>query len=237
MHQVLLVDDDDIVRRVLGAAIRRRGVEVTEARSGVHALSLASNHRFHGAILDLILPQGMDGLETMVAIRKIHPPIPFLFITGHGTVPIAVRAMQLGAFHFFEKPIDPDTFILSLLQAIKLPVEGETGSKYVTRAVNIVNSRFANATINIETIAKELGISSDYLGRLFSRSIGKSLLDCLHEVRITEAVTALSDPSQSIKQIVTRCGYHSHSELDAHFGKIKGCSPSEWRRRLKSIGK
>jgi YesN/AraC family two-component response regulator len=230
MPLVLIVDDDGAVRRNLGRAVQGEGFDAIEASRGEEAIALAKANRFDAAIVDFRLP-GIDGLETMIEIQRFHRALPVILISGYGTIPVAVQAMRLGAVDFLQKPFRSFELLARLGWALRIPAKSETGSRYVSRAAAIVRERFSQSGLNIATIASELGISSDYLGRLFLRLTRQSLLDYLHETRVNEAIRLLSIGTTLIKEVVDRCGYHSHAELGLHFRQLKGCSPTDWLRR------
>jgi two-component system response regulator HydG len=100
---VLLVDDDPDVLRTVGAFLEHTGYVVIRAASGEEALEAADRERPDVVLLDLQLPDasGLDVLE-----RLQSPDLAVLMVTGHGDVPTAVRAMQLGAENFLTKPVD-----------------------------------------------------------------------------------------------------------------------------------
>ena len=102
---VLIIDDDAAFRFAMAKALRRSGHEVSEAASGEEAVEVLSNSAAPDiALLDLKM-KGIGGLEVLRRCGRI--PTRVIVLTGHGTVKTAVEAMQLGAFSFLEKPVDP----------------------------------------------------------------------------------------------------------------------------------
>lgn len=103
---VLLVDDEEEVRRSFQQSLMLQGFEVTCFARAERALERLGP-RFSGVVVsDIRMPQ-MDGLALLKAAREIDAEIPVILVTGHGDVPLAVEAMQLGAYDFLEKPLDP----------------------------------------------------------------------------------------------------------------------------------
>jgi DNA-binding NtrC family response regulator len=104
---VLVVDDEPNLRRVLSAVLVRDGYNVLVADSGRDALKKAKQP---GAAVDLLvtdfLMPDINGLELLDAVRKLHPALRTLIISGHGTVRSAVDAMRRGAYDFVTKPFD-----------------------------------------------------------------------------------------------------------------------------------
>lgn len=103
---ILVVDDEPNLRRVLSAVLARDGHEVLVADGGRDAVRKAKVERkLNLLITDYLMPD-MNGLEVLEAVRKHHPGLRTLIISGHGTVRSAVEAMRLGAFDFITKPFD-----------------------------------------------------------------------------------------------------------------------------------
>lgn len=112
---VYVVDDDASVRESLSSLIRSAGMLVEVFSSPFEFLALDKLSDFSCVVLDVRMP-GLDGLALQEKIVELGRGIPIIFITGHGDVPLAVRAMKAGAIDFLNKPFD-DT---NLLNAIAL---------------------------------------------------------------------------------------------------------------------
>jgi signal transduction histidine kinase/FixJ family two-component response regulator len=100
---VLVVDDDADLRDWIAAELTNRDFSVERASSGRMALEVQSRRRFDLALIDLRMP-GMDGIETLTALKQRDPDLEAVVATGHATVPAAVESMKLGAFDFIQKP-------------------------------------------------------------------------------------------------------------------------------------
>jgi len=94
--RVLVVDDDQGLLRLLTVRLAAIGFAVTTCTTGEGALAIAHHESFDLAITDLYLP-GQDGLAVMEELQRIHPSLPVLILTAHGSIPNAVEAMQKGA--------------------------------------------------------------------------------------------------------------------------------------------
>lgn len=105
MANMLVVDDEREIVKVLSDFLRNRGHEVWEATSGVRALSLARHYRFDVAFLDLMMP-GMDGNETLQCLRFQSPGTVVIMVSGASDEQLARRSMELGAFDYIRKPFD-----------------------------------------------------------------------------------------------------------------------------------
>ena len=104
-RRVLIVDDDPLIRRSLEETLRERGIEVTVAENGEHALAL-----FHAASPEVVLSDvrmpKMDGLALLNTIRERAPSVDVILMTAYDDMPTVVSAMRGGAVEFLVKPVD-----------------------------------------------------------------------------------------------------------------------------------
>ena len=116
---IFLVDDDEGLRRALSFLLRTAGHAVKDFASATDFLSCGFACQAGAACLvtDIRMP-GMDGLELQAAVAAKYPALPVILITGHGDVPLAVRAMRAGAFDFLEKPFSDDALLSSIARAL-----------------------------------------------------------------------------------------------------------------------
>jgi len=108
--KILLVDDEEEILRTLSGSLEDEGYEVWTARDGAEAMERVRASHPDIIFLDIWLP-GMDGIETLRAIKEFDAEIEVVIMTGHGTVNTAVQAIKLGAFDFLEKPLSIDTVL------------------------------------------------------------------------------------------------------------------------------
>ncbi len=105
--QILVVDDEPNLRRVLRAQLERDGYDVHTAEDGEQALALLEDHHIDLVITDLRMPR-LDGMELLRRVTAFEDPAPVVMITAHGTVDTAVEALKTGAFDYITKPFDQD---------------------------------------------------------------------------------------------------------------------------------
>lgn len=109
-HQILIIDDDHQLRQVLVRTLQHARYEVLEASDGESALSVLAEHRPSLVLSDVRLP-GMDGHELFTTVKRTHPDIPFVLMTGYGDVKKAVDAIQAGVADYIIKPFAPTVLI------------------------------------------------------------------------------------------------------------------------------
>src|SRR5215831_13557811 len=103
--QILIADDDRLIRLTLEAGLSLYGFRVSCARSGREAMEAALGTRFDGIISDVYMPDG-DGLMVLRELRSSQPKIPIILMTAVGSVKMAVRAIEEGATDFIAKPFE-----------------------------------------------------------------------------------------------------------------------------------
>ncbi len=105
MAHVLIVDDENNIRRVLAAMLKREGYEVTTAADGEQALAVFQKVPVSVVVTDLVMPR-VGGMELLKRVVADWPDIPVIMITAHGSVDSAVAALKAGAFDYITKPFD-----------------------------------------------------------------------------------------------------------------------------------
>jgi two-component system response regulator HydG len=104
---ILIVDDEAVVRDSLGKWFSEEGYAVETASTAREALLKLPTERWDLAVLDIKMP-GMDGLELQRKIREVHPEVIIVIMTGYASVETAVQALKDGAYDYITKPFDPD---------------------------------------------------------------------------------------------------------------------------------
>lgn len=119
---ILIVDDEVSIRRSLDGVLRDEGFRTLEAEDGESALTLLETVQPALIFLDIWM-RGIDGLETLVRIKRRFPHIPVIMISGHATIATAIRATRLGASDFIEKPLDLHATLRAVQRVLKLSDE------------------------------------------------------------------------------------------------------------------
>ena len=117
---ILIVDDEADIRELVSGILEDEGHATRLARDADEGLKAIEERRPHLVILDIWL-QGsrLDGLEMLSAIKKQHPDLPVVIISGHGNIETAVTAIRRGAYDYIEKPFKADRLVLVTLRALE----------------------------------------------------------------------------------------------------------------------
>ncbi len=153
---VYVVDDDASVREAIEGMIRSAGLSAKTFASAQEFLASAAGEVPSCLVLDVELP-GLSGLELQQELARADVPIPIIFLSGHGDIPMSVRAMKAGALEFLTKPIDYEV----LLDAIRKGIaHGQIRRSQLREAwlqsAEIDSSHVANANARAPIVAREI---------------------------------------------------------------------------------
>jgi two-component system nitrogen regulation response regulator NtrX len=115
---VFIIDDEEGIRESLSGIFEDEGYTVLTAGSGEEALTILKEQTPDVILLDIWLP-GIDGIETLKKMKGLKPEIPVIMISGHGNIELAVKATQIGAYDFLEKPLSLERVLLIAKRALE----------------------------------------------------------------------------------------------------------------------
>lgn len=144
MNTILIIDDEEDIRELLGEIFEDEGYAVLRAAHSEQALSLLSSHNIDLIVLDIWLDNSdMDGMQILKHLKSHEgtKEIPVLMISGHGNVEMAVNAMKIGAFDFIEKPFKIDHILLTVQRTLEQKILKDEnlrlrGAEEITRINN-----------------------------------------------------------------------------------------------------
>jgi len=193
---VFVVDDDASLREALKSLLRSVGLRVETFGAAVDFLKYKLPEAAACLVLDIRLP-GVSGLDFQAELAKANIHIPIIFITGHGDIPMTVRAMKAGAVEFLTKPFrDQD-----LLDAVQIALERDRARRAQDKSVHELRTRFESLTprerevigfvtagLMNKQIAAELGVSEItvkvHRGSVMKKMNARSLADLVRMAEV-----------------------------------------------------
>ncbi len=136
MATILLVDDDDRLRRILSLRLESAGYTVVEASSGADALSRLEQVHPQLVLTDLRMPE-MNGMQLLERLQIMRPGLPVIMLTAHGDIPDAVAATRSGAVEFLTKPIDSEALLQCIAEHVaaqSVPSDADWAEGVVSRS-------------------------------------------------------------------------------------------------------
>ncbi len=195
--QILVVDDEPNLRRVLAALLVRDDYDVETAEDGAQALEILKEHHIDMVLTDLRMPK-VDGMELLRRALAMDPEMPVVIITAHGTVDNAVEALKTGAFDYITKPFDQTEVRTIVKKALR------TRDLAATEA----------------TRAEQDGTDETRYG-IIGRSNGiKDLYAVLERVSDTPTTVLITGESGTGKELVARALHENSSRRDKPFIKV-----------------
>ena len=137
---ILLVDDEDGIRKVLSIALEDAGYTVLTASNGAEALSIFNAQRPPIVLTDIKMPE-MDGIELLSRIKKASPETEVIMITGHGDLELAIKSVKFEATDFVTKPINDETLEIALHRAEERIEMRSKLSEYTHNLENLVEEK------------------------------------------------------------------------------------------------
>ena len=200
MHtaKILVADDEQNLRRVLVAMLKRDGHEVVQAANGLEAIELLAD--VDVVITDLRMPKA-DGMDVLRAAAKTHPHLPVIMITAYGSVGQAVEAIKAGAFDYIEKPFEQDS------------IRGIVDKAIGQAAANQIAPR---ATLYPAT---ETGSTGRY-GLVGNSAEMHSIFSVIERVADTPSTVLITGESGTGKELVAKALHEQSSRKNGPFIKI-----------------
>ena len=186
MHNILIIEDEDSIRRVLKKVLfeDNQSYKFTEAIDGQDGLSSVKKQEFDLILCDIKMPK-KDGIEVLDFIRNHSPTTPVVMISGHGNLETAVKAMRMGAFDYISKPPD----LNHLLSTVRSALKSKTNPTTVQKA------------LKKPKISQQMVGESDVMQRIYK---------LISKVAPTQARVLVQGPNGSGKELIADA-IHKHS--------------------------
>jgi two-component system NtrC family response regulator len=194
---VLVIDDDDSLRRVIEYTLDEAGFRVLTAADGSSGLKLFAEEQPSVVLTDIQMP-GISGYEVLASIRASHPQVRVIIVTAFGTVEQAVDAMKDGAFDYLTKPFNRDELTLVVKRAFSF------------LALQEENTRLKQELSDKVDFAHLVGIS-DAMQEVFDR---------VRRVAVSDAAVLIGGESGTGKELIARAIHYGSSRRDSPFVPI-----------------
>src|SRR5579871_3463578 len=193
--QVLIVDDEPNLRKILSAQLSRDGYDVMTAEDGEQGLAMLKEHHIDLVVTDLKMPK-VDGMTLLKTALEEDPELPVVIVTAHGTIDTAVEALKSGAFDFVTKPFDKDEV-----------------RQIVGKALKTRELRGADATPTPAARGARFGIIGSSPGIM-------ELYSILERVADTPTTVLITGESGTGKELVARALHEHSSRKEKPFIKV-----------------
>ena len=184
---VHVIDDDEAMRQSLAFLLGATGMEVQTYDSAVEFLKVAPTLKAGCVITDVRMPE-LSGIELLRRLRELKVGVPVIVITGHGDVPLAVKAMKAGAVDFIEKPFSDDVILASLEAATRGREAKRAGA-----ANDVVGQRIARLTPREIEVFQQLILGHPNKVIAYHLNISARTVE-IHRARVMEKMEARSLP-------------------------------------------
>lgn len=234
---VLIADDEKISLEMLEMLIDWEALGITlagQVMNGPELFNKIQELRPEIVVTDIMMP-GMTGLEIIAKTLEAGFSPYFIITSAYANFTYARTAMRLGVKDFLEKPIDREE-INDALRKITVryssePVNHSAISAVCRTVCDYIDQNFGQK-VTLESAAKEVYVSPNYLSSLFKKELGIKFSDYLTDVRMKKAQDLLKGLEYSIEEISSMVGYRDQAYFCNVFQKKNGISPSEFRKRF-----
>jgi two-component system response regulator YesN len=257
MYKVVLVEDEDIIRKGIKHSVpweQHNCIVVGEARNGVEGKDLISSQSPDIVITDINMPV-MDGLQ-MIAETKGRNYVTII-LTGYSEFEYAKEAIKYDVADYLLKPLNMEEMIEALERAVlecrnieilrkqnqnaaewkNISLFEDRGQKeeedpVVKQILDYIAENYTRK-ITLAELSEKLFYSDRYINQRFQKSLNTTVIEYLNRYRIQKALMLLQQDDMHISDIGRECGIGDYKYFNQVFKKYIGCSPKEYKRRIR----
>lgn len=220
MEKILIIDDNVLIRKLLKGTLNKLNYQTLEAEDGETGLAMVRKEHPDLVITDFQMP-GIDGLEVLSEIQKMKVNIPVILLTAYGDVVLTIKSIQLGAFDYLEKPIDPEQLrktIENALKSVKLSksIEKEIQEDIPNESI-LEDNILVGKTPQMKEIFKNIGrISMNKVNVLIQGDTGTGK-------ELIARLVHYSGVTRNKPLVIVNCSALTETLLESElFGHVKG---------------
>lgn len=232
---ILFVDDE--VRLLKSCAVLFGDYfTVITAPDAMEALERLNSERIDCIVLDIVMPS-MNGLEFLQLLRSSGHKVPVIIVTGKSSLHYAEQCADLNVSGYINKPYDVDDLVKrinNIFEPDYIVSGGMESNDFTGLSSNLrgvleyINLNYQRP-ITLRIIARELAVSSDHIGKLFKKELGKTFSGYLNEFRVNKAKFMISAGGITISDISVRSGFGSEQNFFRQFKRHTGITPKKFR--------
>ncbi|WP_310604374.1 response regulator transcription factor [Anaerosporobacter sp.] len=240
--KLLVADDEDVIRNGISKYVKLhtdRFDKILLAENGQEAIEQILKYQPDIILLDVQMPL-KTGLDVMKEIKLAGLSPIIIILSGYDEFKYAQQALRLGARDYLLKPVRSSD-ILNMLVEFADELEGpmdskennkETGVNPIVGQAKVYIEENYYLNLTLQQVADKVSISAGYLSTLFNQELGCGFVDYLNEVRVNHACTYLKQNYFKTYEIAYKIGFNDEKYFSKVFKKVKGMSPSEYKKGL-----
>jgi DNA-binding NtrC family response regulator len=205
---IYVVDDDVSVREAVGSLVRSAGYRAETFGSAQEFLATPRTGAPSCLVLDVQLP-GLSGLDLQQELAKVDAQIPIIFLSGHGNIPMTVRAIKAGALEFLTKPIDGE----DLLDAVRKGIASYHASQRPS-------GNLAQHSLEQEEFDEEIRATGDFEGIVGQSPALRHVLDLVETVAPSDSTVLILGETGTGKELIARAIHERSRRKDRTLVKL-----------------
>lgn len=241
MARILVVEDDEQLRKNIQEQLELNSYEVQVASNGRQALDLLPSFYPDLILCDVMMPE-MDGIAFIRAVKSNRDFrfVPFIFLTAKVAQQAMLQGLEEGAIDYLSKPFLHRELLLKvnnitrqrsefILHNLQSPVKEDSDFQFVKQFTTLLDAQFDDASLTVNKAAEVMNMSLSAFQRQIKTYFPTNFNELLKDHRLQKATHYLTQTDQNLQWIATRCGFSSLSYFSFSFKKAFGLSPLRFR--------